>query len=82
MKRMEIQNLPLKIINDPEIINDVNEYKNIENDCVLTRINKSNIKNKKTTRKLKYSREEKSNILTNKMLSDESIGLAQQLLKK
>ena len=82
MKRMEIQNLPLKIINDPEIINDVNEHKNIENDCVLTRINKSNIKNKKTTRKLKYSREEKSNILINKMLSDESIGLAQQLLKK
>ena len=82
MKRMEIQNLPLKIINDPEIINDVNEHKNIENDCVLTRINKFNIKNKKTTRKLKYSREEKSNILTNKMLSDESIGLAQQLLKK
>ena len=82
MKRMEIQNLPLKIINDPEIINDVNEHKNIENDCVLTRINKSNIKNKKTTRKLKYSREEKSNILTNKMLSDEYIGLAQQLLKK
>ena len=82
MKRMEIQNLPLKIINDPKIINDVNEHKNIENDCALTRINKSNIKNKKTTRKLKYSREEKSNILTNKMLSDESIGLAQQLLKK
>ena len=82
MKRMEIQNLPLKIINDPKIINDVNEHKNIENDCVLTRINKSNIKNKKTTRKLKYSREEKSNILINKMLSDESIGLAQQLLKK
>ena len=65
-----------------EIINDVNEYKNIENDCVLTKINKSNIKSQKTTRKLKFSKEQKSNILNNKMLSDESIDLAQQLLKK
>ena len=65
-----------------EIINDVNEYKNIENDCVLTKINNSNIKSQKTTRKLKFSREEKSNILNNKMLSDESIDLGQQLLKK
>ena len=30
-----------------EIINDLNEHKNIENDCVLTKINNSNIKNKK-----------------------------------
>ena len=65
-----------------EITNDVNEHENIENNCVLTKINNSNIKNKKTTRKLKFSREEKSNILNNKMLSDESIDLAQQLLKK
>ena len=63
-----------------EIINYVNEHENIENDSVLT--NNSNIKNKKTTRKLKFSREEKSNILNNKMLSGESIDLAQQLLKK
>ena len=40
-----------------EIINYVNEHENIENDSVLT--NNSNIKNKKTTRKLKFSREEK-----------------------
>ena len=59
-----------------EITDDVNEHENIENDCVLTNINNSNIKNKKTTRKLKFSREEKSNILNNKMLSDESIDLA------
>ena len=65
-----------------EITNDVNEHENIENECVLTKINNSNIKNKKTTRKLKFSREEKSNILNNKMLSGESIDLAQQLLKK
>ena len=65
-----------------EITDDVNEHENIENDCVLTKINNSNIKNKKTARKLKFSREEKSNILNNKMLSDESIDLAQQLLKK
>ena len=65
-----------------EIVNDVNEHKNIENDCILTKINYANIKNKKTTRKPKFSREEKSNILNNKMLSDESIDLAQQLLKK
>ena len=65
-----------------EIINDVNEHENIENDCVLTKIDNSNIKNKKTTRKRKFSREEKSNILNNRMLSDESIDLAQQLLKK
>ena len=58
------------------------KHKNIKNDCVLTKINNSNIKNKKTARKLKFSREEKSNILNNKMLSDESIDLAQQLLKK
>ena len=42
-----------------EITNDVNEHENIENHCVLTKINNSNIKNKKTTRKLKFSREEK-----------------------
>ena len=65
-----------------EIINNVNEHKTIENDRVLTKINKSNIKNRKTTQKLKFSREEKWNILNNKMFSDESIDLAQQLLKK
>ena len=65
-----------------EIVNGVNEHKNIENDCVLTKINNSNIRNKKTTRKLKFSRGENSNILNNKRLSDESIDLAQQLLKK
>ena len=37
-----------------EIINDLNEHKNIENDCVLTKINKSNIKNKKTTRNVSF----------------------------
>ena len=63
-----------------EIINYVNEHENIENDSVLT--NNSNIKNKKTTRKLKFSREEKWNILNNKMLRDESIDLAQQLSRK
>ena len=30
-----------------ETTNDVNEHENIENDCVLTKINNSNIKNKK-----------------------------------
>ena len=30
-----------------EIINDLNEHKNIENDCVLTKLNNSNIKIKK-----------------------------------
>ena len=33
-----------------EIINDLNEHKNIENGCVLTKINNSNIKNKKKLR--------------------------------
>ena len=28
-----------------EIINDLNEHQNIENDCFLTKINNSNIKN-------------------------------------
>ena len=65
-----------------ESVNGVNEHKNIENDCVLTKINNSNIRNKKTKRKPKFSREEKSNILNNEMFSDESIDLAQQLLKK
>ena len=65
-----------------ETINDLNEHKNIENDCVLTKLNNSNIKNKKAKQKLKFSREEKSNILNNKILLDESIDLAQQLLKK
>ena len=73
MKRMEMQN---------QIINDLNEHKNIENDCAVTKIDSSNIKNKKTTRKLKFSREEISNILNNKVLSDESIDLAKQLLEK
>ena len=59
-----------------EITDDVNEHENIENDCVLTNINNSNIKNKKNTRKFKFLRKEKSNILNNKMLSDESIDLA------
>ena len=59
-----------------EITNDVNEHEDIENRCVLTKINNSNIKNKKTTRKVKFSREERSNILKNKMLSYESIDLA------
>ena len=30
-----------------EIINDLNEHKNIENDCVPTKINNSNIQSKK-----------------------------------
>ena len=33
-----------------ETINDLNEHKNIENGCVLTKINNSNIKNKKKLR--------------------------------
>ena len=37
-----------------EITNDVNEQENIENDCVLTKINHSNIKNKKITWKLNF----------------------------
>ena len=65
-----------------QITDDVNEHKNIENDCVLTKINNSNIKNIKTSGKLKFLREEKSNILNIKMLSNESIDLAQQLSKK
>ena len=43
-----------------EIINNVNHHKDIENDCVLTKINNSNIKNKNKHRQtLKLSREEK-----------------------
>ena len=37
-----------------EITNDANEQENIENDCVLTKINHSNIKNKKNTWKLNF----------------------------
>lgn len=36
-----------------ETINDLNEYKNIGNDCVETKISNSNIRNKKTTQLLK-----------------------------
>ena len=43
-----------------EITDDVNEHENIENDCVLTNINNSNIKNKKNMWKFKFLREEKS----------------------
>ena len=43
-----------------EITDDVNEHENIENDCVLTNINNSNIKNKKNMWKFKFLGEEKS----------------------
>ena len=42
-----------------EITDDVNERKNIENDCILTKINNSNIKNIKTSGKLKFFRRRK-----------------------
>ena len=42
-----------------EIINNVNDHKNIENDCVITKINNSNIKNKDKRRHLSF-REKKN----------------------
>ena len=49
--------------------------------CVVTKLNNSNIKNKKGSCKIP-PKEEKPNILNNKLLSDQSINLSQQLLKR